>query len=149
MSNDDVVNSRNDPEAEEEERDLSQLLDKEARPEMVPKEEICEWPELQEQIKGDLEHAYKWHAPASQINQLLILQNFANLRMKGLRRIAASEEIARQWHEGQGVGFARHVRMLAHHYQLYEQLPVEKRGGDTGRSLLNDEHVQTTQQGHI
>jgi hypothetical protein len=34
--------------------------------------------------------------------------------------------------------------MLAHHYQLYEQLPVEKQGGDTGQSLLNDEHVQTT-----
>jgi hypothetical protein len=61
---------------------------------MVPKEEIREWPELQEQIKGDLEHTYKRHAPASQINQLLILQNFANLQMKWLRCIAASEEIA-------------------------------------------------------
>jgi len=85
MSNDDVANSRNRPEAEEEEpnseeekEDLVQFLD-EARPELAMKEKVHEWPELQEQIKEDLQGTYKQHTPAFQINQLLILRNFANL----------------------------------------------------------------------
>jgi len=32
--------------------------------------------------------------------------------------------------------------MLACHYQLYEQLPVEKQGADSRKSLLNDKQVQ-------
>jgi len=56
--------------------------------------------------------------------------------------MAASENIARQWKEGKGVYFARQIRVLARHYQLFEQLPAEKRGGDRGRSLLNNEQVQ-------
>jgi len=56
--------------------------------------------------------------------------------------MAASKEIAQQWREGKGAHFARQVRALARHYQLFEQLPVEKRGGDCGRSLFNDEQVQ-------
>ena len=149
VSDDDTTNSRNKPEAErdearasQEDKDFVKLLDEEDRPEVARKEVIRKWPELQGQVKEDLEHAYKQHAPASQINQLLILQNFANLQMKGLGRMVASKEIARQWHEGRGVSFSCQVWILAHHYELYEQLPVEKRGGDTGQSLLNDEHVQ-------
>ena len=107
VSDDDTTNSRNKPEAErdearasQEDKDFVKLLDEEDRPEVARKEVICKWPELQGQVKEDLKHAYKWHAPASQINQLLILQNFANLWMKGLGRIVASEEIVWQWHEG-------------------------------------------------
>ncbi|KZT63884.1 hypothetical protein DAEQUDRAFT_747689 [Daedalea quercina L-15889] len=97
----------------------------------------------EEQIKADLTKMKKRHATLTEINQLLILRNLATLHLKGFQRIPASQEIARQWHEGEGVHLARRVRMLARHYQLFEQLPVEKRGGDRGHSLLNDERVQT------
>ncbi|KZT68737.1 hypothetical protein DAEQUDRAFT_745617 [Daedalea quercina L-15889] len=107
------------------------------------KEDIRGWHELREQIKADLAKTKKRHATLTEINQLLILHNFATLRLKGFQWIPASQEIACQWHEGEGVHLARRVRMLARHYQLFEQLPVEKRGGDWGHSLLNDERVQT------
>ena len=77
------------------------------------------------------------------MNQLVILRNFATLHIKGLGHMAASEQIVQQWHEGHGVYFARQIRALACHYQRFEQLPPEKRGGDGGHSLLNDERVQT------
>ena len=81
------------------------------------------------------------HSP--KINQLLILSNFATLRLKGLSRIAASVEIARQWHEGKGSWFAHRVRSLARHYQFFEQLPTEKCGGvKKSRSWLEDENVK-------
>jgi hypothetical protein len=80
---------------------------------------------------------------------LLILRNFATLRIKGYGRIAASKEISRQWHEGKGTHLARRVRVLAHHYQLFEQLPAEKRGGNRGRSLFNDEQVQAASRAYL
>jgi hypothetical protein len=40
--------------------------------------------------------------------------------------MAASEEIAWQFHEGVGSYFARQIRVLARHYQLFEQLPEER-----------------------
>ena len=61
----------------------------------------------------------------TQINQLIILRNFATLRLKGLKRITVSTQIAEQWHGGQGVHFAHQIRALARHYQKFEQLPVE------------------------
>jgi hypothetical protein len=74
----------------------------------------------------------------------LIIRNFATLRLKGLPRIPASLEIARQWHEGEGAHFARHVRALARHYQVFEQLPVENRGGlANAHCLLLEETVRT------
>jgi hypothetical protein len=108
------------------------------------KEDIRDWNELRDQIKSDLTMAHKQHQPLSRINQLMILRNFATLRMKGVGRIIASQEIARQWQDGTGVHFARQVRFLARHYQLFEHLPASNRGGDHGRSLLNDERVQTS-----
>jgi hypothetical protein len=102
---------------------------------------IRSWHALREKIKGDLK---KRNLPLSQHNQLLIIRNFATLRIKGLKRIAASLEIAHQWHEGNGNYFARRVRALARHYQLFEELPAETRGGRANtKSLLNDESVQT------
>jgi len=55
-----------------------------------------------------------------------------------------SEDIVWQWHEGQGIHFAHQVWMHACHYQLYEQLPVEKQGADSGKSLLNDKQAART-----
>ncbi|KAI0058049.1 hypothetical protein BV25DRAFT_1919585 [Artomyces pyxidatus] len=110
--------------------------------EMKSEEEIRGWDVLRTQIKDDLKKCKKVNATLTQINQLLIFRNFATLRLKGFGRIAASHEIARQWHEGKGTHFARRIRGLARHYQLFEQLPLEKRGGDRGHSLLNDEAVQ-------
>ena len=56
--------------------------------------EIRGWLELREQIKGDLADVEKQKAPKSQVNQLLILRNFATLQIKGLGCITASEQIA-------------------------------------------------------
>jgi hypothetical protein len=59
--------------------------------------------------------------------------------LKGLKCIAASLGIAHQWHEGQGEHFAHCVCSLAHHYQLFEQLPVEQQGGSRhAQTLLLD-----------
>jgi hypothetical protein len=64
--------------------------------------------------------------------------------LKGLNCIPASLEIARQWHEGQGAHFAHRVCALARHYQVFEQLPVEKRGGLANTCcLLLEETIQT------
>src|SRR5262249_1801869 len=84
--------------------------------------------------------------PLLQINQLLILANFATLRLKGFKCINASLQIAQQWHEGQGAWFARRVRALARHYQIFEQLPIEKRGGTNARSWLLNELVRNRTQ---
>ncbi|KAJ6561653.1 hypothetical protein B0H19DRAFT_1068406 [Mycena capillaripes] len=102
---------------------------------------IRSWHALREKIKGELQ---KQNLSLIKHNQLLILRNFATLRIKGLKRIAASLEIAHQWHEGNGNWFARRVRALAHHYQVFEELPADTRGGRANaKSLLNDESVQT------
>ncbi|CDO77934.1 hypothetical protein BN946_scf184610.g1 [Trametes cinnabarina] len=104
--------------------------------------EIRGWKELREQVKVDLK---KKSPPLSlaQTNQLIIIRNFATLRLKGFGRITASQEIARQWHEGEGTHLARCVRALARHYQVFEQLPIEKRGGKReSRSHLYDESVR-------
>ena len=77
----------------------------------------------------------------------MIISNFATLHLKKLSRTQASLEIARQWHEGEGNWFARQVRALAWHYQIFKKLLVEKRGGSqNARSWLYDEKVklQTT-----
>jgi len=119
-----------------EENDMRQFLDDEEDEELRAMEEIHGWPVLQEQIKEDHKKAHKQDATPTVINQLLILRNFATLLSKGLGRMAASEQIALQWHEGKGTYFAHQIRVLACHYQQFEQLPVEKQGGNGGRSLL-------------
>jgi hypothetical protein len=104
--------------------------------------EIKDWAALRTQIKADLKKNAKKFA-LSQINKLMIICNFATLRLKGRSRVEASLEIAAQWHEQDGVWFSRKVRALARHYQIFEQLPVESRGGlRNARSLLKDELVK-------
>ncbi|KIK80774.1 hypothetical protein PAXRUDRAFT_36084 [Paxillus rubicundulus Ve08.2h10] len=104
--------------------------------------EVRGWNELREQIKSDLSKGAKT-LPLSCINQLLLIRNFATLRLKGSGRIEASLEIARQWHEGKGAHFAWKVRALACHYQVFEQLPVKKCGGRANDlSPLKDEQLQ-------
>ena len=104
-----------------------------------PKSHIRDWTDLRKDIKDHLKKCSKT-LPLSQINQLLIISNFATLRLKGLSCTQASLEIARQWHEGQGNWFSRRVRALARHFQIFEKLPVEKWGGSANaRSWLHDE----------
>ncbi|KAJ7595375.1 hypothetical protein C8J56DRAFT_1115182 [Mycena floridula] len=92
--------------------------------------DIKPWDELRKQIKADLKKQLK-SLPLSKVNQLMILRNFATLHLKGYGRMAASVEIARQWHE-------------ARHYQLYEQLPIVRHGRERKtRSLLLDETMKT------
>ena len=82
--------------------------------------------------------------PLSHINQLMIISNFATLRLKGSSCTQASIEIAHQWHEGPGNWFARCVHALTRHYQIFKKLPLEKRGGSANsRSWLQNEAVQT------
>src|SRR6266850_1530372 len=100
----------------EEEDDVQFLDDKETEQEPREKEEIQGWPELREQITADQKMVHKQNVTPTSINQLMILQNFAMLRIKGLGRMAASKEIVQQWHDGKGIHFACQVWMLAHHY---------------------------------
>ena len=106
---------------EEYENDLEEDLDECIHGEGV---DIRGWQELRQQIKTELKN-HGDTLPITKINQLLVLRNFANLRLKGYSKIEASTEIARQWHEGEGKYYARKVRALARHYQVFEQLPVE------------------------
>ena len=83
--------------------------------------------------------------PLSQINQLLILCNFATLHLKGQGRVAASKEIIRQWHdklEGSSDYFAYQIQVLAWNYQIFEQLPKEHHGRfKNSQSILKNEAV--------
>lgn len=107
-----------------------------------PPTEIKDWAMLRAQIKADLKKNAKKFA-LSELNKLMIICNFATLRIKGRSRIEASLEIAAQWHEREGVGFSRKVRALARHYQIFEQLSIEHRGGlKNVRSLLKDELIK-------
>ena len=118
-----------DPEGEVD--DVMQAVDK-----------VRGWEELRHQIRADLK-ANNQSLPLSKVNQLLILRNFATLRLKGFKKIAASEHIAQEWHDGEGRYFARQVRCLAHHYQVFEQLPEGWKGGTRkARTLLLDEVVE-------
>jgi hypothetical protein len=61
-------------------------------------EEIHGWDKLRDQIKKDLKKNHT-SLPLLHINQLMILQNFATLRLKGHSCISTSNQIAQQWHE--------------------------------------------------
>jgi hypothetical protein len=76
--------------------------------------------------------AHKQNNSLSCLNQLMILRNFATLRIKGIRCMHASQDIAQQWQDGTGTHFACHIHFLACHYQLFEHLPASTRGGDVG-----------------
>ena len=89
-----------------------------------PKVDVRTWKDLREQLKDNITHAYKQHARLTILNQLLLLHNFATLRMKGSGITVASQEITWQWHDGKGTYFARQIRILARHYQIHEQLPT-------------------------
>ena len=107
-----------------------------------PKPHVRDWADLRKEIKDNLKKNSKT-SPLSHINQLMIISNFATLCLKGVSRTQASLEIARQWHEDEGNWFARRVRALARHYQIFEELPVEKRGGSqNARSWVYDEKVR-------
>jgi hypothetical protein len=123
----------------EEEAWEDELDENMSNPKVVPRP----WDELRKKIKDDLKKNSK-KLSLSQINQMLILANFATLWLKGITRIDASVEIARQWHEGRGVWFSQRVRDITRHYQIFEQLPKERRGGlCMARSWLHDEAVRS------
>ena len=69
------------------------------------KVKVKSWKDLWEQLKDDIVDAHKKQATLTTINQLLLLRNFATLRIKGTRKITASCEIARQWHDGESIHF--------------------------------------------
>ncbi|KAJ7243669.1 hypothetical protein C8J57DRAFT_1525428 [Mycena rebaudengoi] len=103
---------------------------------------VLSWTEIRDLVDKRLKLAKKKYTPLAQVNQLLIIRNFATLSLKGFGRIQASVEIARQWQEGKGVHFARRVRILIRHFEIFQDLPKEKRGGARdSRSLLSEESV--------
>jgi hypothetical protein len=96
--------------------------------------EIRGWQKLLQQIKTDLKNKGNT-LPITKINQLLVLQNFATLRLKEYGKIEASIEISRQWHEGEG----------KHYAQKYEHLHDTTRFLNSCQwSLLLDERVKTS-----
>lgn len=108
--------------------------------EAVPKPK--EWSDLRELVKKQLS-AKKKTRTLAEFNKLTIIRNFCTLRLKGHGWGSASREIAQQWHEGEGVHFARMVCLLVRFYRRFEALPVERRGGlRASRSLFCDETVQ-------
>lgn len=112
---------------------------------IIPMGDIRGWDVLPDQINDDLRKKSNSLAK-SHINQLLILRGFAALWIRGVGKMKASEQVALQWQDdigGSALGFARRIRALARHYQLYEQLPLERRGGyKNARSILKDESVR-------
>lgn len=84
-----------------------------------PCSQIKDWSILHMQIKADLKKNGK-NIPLTCINQLNIILNFATLCLKGYSRTSASVEIAKQWHEWDGIYFSRPVWALALHYQIFE-----------------------------
>jgi hypothetical protein len=117
--------------SEMEENDMDEFMDVSGSEPKV-KVDIRSWEELQEQLKSDLREGHKKHEAPTHLNKLTIIQNFATLHIKGVKCMAVSEEIARQFHEGVGGHFARQIHVLTRHYQLFEQLPEERRGGVGG-----------------
>ena len=97
-----------------------------SRHELKLKEEVCLWSDLRDKIKADLEAAHKQKASLMQMKELLVLQNFTMLQMCGDGCIVASMQIARQMTDGVGTHFTHQIRFLACHYQLFEQLPLQK-----------------------
>ena len=111
---------------------------------LLPAVEIRSWLDLREQIKADMKKHHK-SMPLTEINQLMILRNFATLRIKGYGRIQASLQVAEAWYDKKHncTHFARRIRSLARYYQVFEQLPKDNRGGlKNVHSLLTDEAVQ-------
>ena len=132
-----AVNPLLEQEGEEWEDELEERMQGQPLQEAIT---VRSWEDLREKVKEELKGK---NLTLRKINQLLIIRNFATLRIKGSSRIHASLDIARQWHEGKGDWYARRVRALARHYQIFEALPVEKRGGSSNtRSWLHDEAVQ-------
>jgi hypothetical protein len=75
------------------------------------------------------------------------LYRFATLCIKRLGRIAASVHIALSQHKGEGAWFAQHIHALVHHFEKYEQLPIECWGGRCkGSCHLDDEDVNRAAQ---
>ncbi len=93
--------AEHDEEVEDCEAELEEVVE-------GPKGHIQDWADLCTNIKNHPKKHSKT-LPLSQLNQLMIISNFATLQLKGLRWTQASIEIAHQWHEGQGNWFARCV----------------------------------------
>jgi len=92
--------------SDDEEEDMRKFLDDDKDELARAVDEVHGWSELRENIKTDHKTAHKENETPTKINQFLILRNFAMLRTKGLGRMAASQQIALQWHEGKGTYFA-------------------------------------------
>ncbi|KAJ7035472.1 hypothetical protein C8F04DRAFT_1182375 [Mycena alexandri] len=101
------------------------------------------WPELREKIQMDIKKGQKT-LPLSRLNALMVLLNFATLVIKGYGRIEASRQVATSWHKKEGVWFTRRIRDWARHYEIFETLPSERRGGKrVGRSFLHRDEIRT------
>ena len=105
--------------------DVKYTEDELDKQEQDPVEHICNWANLRKDIKDHLKK-HSRTLPLSHINQLMIISNFSTLQLKGSSCTQASIEIAHQWHKGPGNWFARRVRALTRHYQIFEKLPLEK-----------------------
>lgn len=101
------------------------------------------WPDLREKIQMDIKKGRKT-LPLSHLNALMVLLNFSTLIIKGYGRIEASRQVATSWHKKEGVWFTRRIRDWARHYEIFETLPAERRGGKrVQRSFLHRDEIRT------
>jgi len=100
-NDEDGVGQMNDEDAEDWEAELDDSI-------QDTNTMIKDWMTLCTQIKTHMKKYLKT-MPLSQLNQYMILGNFATLCIRGVTQIKASQEIARQWHDGEGVVFACQV----------------------------------------
>ncbi|KAJ7210488.1 hypothetical protein GGX14DRAFT_625775 [Mycena pura] len=101
------------------------------------------WSELREKIQMDIKKGQKT-LPLSRLNALMVLLNFSTLLTKGYGRIEASRLVATSWHKKEGVWFTRRIGDWARHYEIFETLPAERRGGKrVRRSFLHRDEIRT------
>jgi hypothetical protein len=94
--------------SDREEDDIDNFMDASSA-EPKAKEDICLWEKLRKQLKSDWVEGQKKNETPTCLNKLTILRNFAMLHIKGVKRIAVSEEIMWSWHEGMGSHFSRQM----------------------------------------
>lgn len=88
------------------------------------------WLEVRKQLDDIMRREKARHQiPFSQLRQYQLLQEFANLRVKGRKAMEASFMMAEIHKIGTGRWFARQIRSLARYYREHNQLPPEHRGG--------------------
>lgn len=107
----------NDKDSEDWEQELDDKLNG------SPSDAKKDWATIQAEITEKIKRDSKI-MPVSSLNKYYIIMCFGTLSIKGLSQMKASEEVARQWHEKEGIHFAHRVWALVRHYQIFTMNPA-------------------------